>query len=66
MTRNARYEQMSLLARRIHELLVKHYKTSGSQNEATCALRMAEALWGESPTFSATDRLIGARRRSVS
>jgi len=47
-----RQKRMFELAQKIHQLLANHSAEVGSESESTCALGMARALWGESPTVS--------------
>jgi hypothetical protein len=51
-----RRQRMFRLAEKIHALLCQHTEKTGSEEEATCALRVASALWVESPTASAPRR----------
>jgi hypothetical protein len=63
-----RQQRMFELAQRIHQLLVDHCESTHSQDESTCALRMAGALWTESPRVydaSSLDQAIGSLNRAA-
>jgi len=38
-----------IVAEKIHAILAEHCAKTGSQDESTCALRVAAALWVKSP-----------------
>jgi hypothetical protein len=56
MKNRARRLEMFRVAERIHALLCRYRKKTGSDEEATCVLRIASALWIESPTSAAPKR----------